>query len=58
MYKQELYNFLNDKNIQYEVTEHQAVFNMEELSQIDIPYPEADAKNLFVRDDKKKKLLI
>ncbi|MDH6457972.1 Ala-tRNA(Pro) deacylase [Fusobacterium sp. PH5-7] len=54
MYKQELYNFLNDKNIQYEVTEHQAVFNMEELSQIDIPYPEADAKNLFVRDDKKK----
>ena len=27
---------------------------MEELSQIDIPYPEADAKNLFVRDDKKR----
>lgn len=26
---------------------------MAELSQIDIPYPEADAKNLFLRDDKK-----
>ena len=27
---------------------------MAELSEIDIPYPEADAKNLFVRDDKKR----
>ena len=27
---------------------------MAELAGIDIPYPEADAKNLFVRDDKKR----
>ena len=27
---------------------------MEELKEIDIPYPEYDAKNLFVRDDKKR----
>ena len=27
---------------------------MEELSEIALPYPEADAKNLFVRDDKKR----
>ena len=27
---------------------------MAELSQIVIPYPESDAKNLFVRDDKKR----
>ena len=27
---------------------------MEELSQVEVPYPEADAKNLFVRDDKKR----
>lgn len=27
---------------------------MAELSEIDVPYPEADAKNLFVRDDKKR----
>ncbi len=40
--------------INFEVTEHKAVYNMEELSQIDIPYPECDAKNLFVRDDKKR----
>ena len=54
MNKQEIYNFLNDKNIWHEITEHKAVFNMAELSEIDIPYPEADAKNLFVRDDKKR----
>ena len=27
---------------------------MEELNDIDLPYPEADGKNLFVRDDKKR----
>ena len=54
MNKQEIYGYLNDKNISYEVTEHQAVFNMEQLSEIELPHPDADAKNLFVRDNKKK----
>ena len=53
MNKQEIYEYLTDRGISYEITEHQAVYNMEELSQIDMPYPEADAKNIFVRDDKK-----
>lgn len=53
MNKQEIYNFIKSKNIWYEITEHQAVFNMEELSNLELPYPEYDAKNLFVRDDKK-----
>lgn len=54
MNKQEIYEFLKSKNIQHEITEHVAVFNMAEVAQIDLPYPEADAKNLFVRDDKKR----
>ena len=54
MNKQEIYNYLKEQNIWHEVTEHKAVFNMEELAEVDIPYPEADAKNLFVRDDKKR----
>lgn len=54
MNKQEVYKYLDEKNIHYEVTEHEAVYNMAELSKIDIPYPEQDAKNLFVRDDKKR----
>ena len=40
--------------MQYEVTEHKAVFNMEELDCVELPYPGWDAKNLFVRDDKKR----
>ena len=54
MNKQEIYDFIKSKNIWYEVTEHKAVFNMDELSEIEILYPEYDAKNLFVRDDKKR----
>ena len=54
MATQEIYNYLKEKNISYEVTNHKAVYNMEEASEIDIPYPNQDAKNLFVRDDKKK----
>ncbi|MDO4287552.1 MAG: prolyl-tRNA synthetase associated domain-containing protein [Eubacterium sp.] len=54
MNKQEIYDFLTHRGIQYETTEHPAVYNMEELAQVDLPYPEADAKNLFVRDSKKK----
>lgn len=54
MNKQNVYDFLKSNGINFEVTEHKAVYNMEELSQIDIPYPECDAKNLFVRDDKKR----
>lgn len=47
MNKQEIYNYLKEQNIWHEVTEHKAVFNMEELAEVDIPYPEADAKNLL-----------
>ena len=54
MTKQETYELLTRAGIQYEITEHQAVFNMKELEEIEQPYPDCDAKNLFVRDDKKK----
>lgn len=52
MNKAETYEFLRAKNIPFETVEHEAVFNMEEMSKISLPHPEADAKNLFVRDDK------
>ena len=52
MNKQDIYNYLKENNIWHEITEHKAVYNMAELAEVDTPYPEADAKNLFVRDDK------
>ncbi|MFG6332390.1 MAG: prolyl-tRNA synthetase associated domain-containing protein [Lachnospiraceae bacterium] len=54
MNKQEIYDYLNSRGIRYEITEHGAVYNMEDLSSVALPYPEADAKNIFVRDDKKR----
>lgn len=54
MNKQEIYKFLNSKGIEYEVTEHEALYSMDEISNINLPYPEEDAKNLFLRDNKKK----
>lgn len=53
MNKTETYQYLTEHNIVYEVSEHKAVFNMEEAESLDLPYPECDAKNLFIRDDKK-----
>ena len=53
MNKAEIYRFLTEHKITYEVTEHEAVYSMDELSSVELPYPEWDAKNLFVRDDKK-----
>ena len=53
MNKQEIYDFIKEKNIWHEITEHPPVYNMEELAEVNLPYPEYDAKNLFVRDDKK-----
>ena len=53
MNKQEVYEFLQAQGVTYEVTEHKAVYNMDELAEVELLYPEADAKNLFVRDDKK-----
>lgn len=54
MNKEEIYQYLDSRGIVYEVTEHQAVYNMAQLDQVALPYPEDDAKNLFVRDDKKR----
>ena len=54
MNKDGICRLLTSMGISYELTEHKAVFNMEELNAVELPYPEWDAKNLFVRDDKKR----
>ena len=54
MNKSEIYQFLDEKHIWHQITEHPAVYNMEQLEQVTLPYPGCDAKNLFVRDDKRR----
>lgn len=55
MDKMEIYHYLSERNIAYETMEHKAVYNMEELAAVELPHSECYAKNLFVRDDKKRK---
>ena len=54
MNKNETLYYLDQHGIKYEIMEHQAVYNMAEMEKIALPHTEADAKNLFVRDDKKR----
>ena len=54
MNKSETLHYLDQLAIKYEIVEHPAVYNMAEMEKIALPHPEADAKNLFVRDDKKR----
>ena len=53
MNQAEVCRYLDDHGIPYEKMEHKAVYNMEEAEALRLPHPEWDAKNLFVRDDKK-----
>lgn len=54
MNKAEIYEFLKSNNIWHDITEHAAVYHMSDLSDTALPFPQSDAKNLFVRDDKKR----
>ncbi len=55
MTKESIYEFLKNKNIWYLVEEHKCIYNMDELKNVDLKYPEYDAKNVFLTDDKKSK---
>ena len=54
MNKQELYEFLDGRRISYLAVEHAPVYTVEEAEALQLPNPEAGAKNLFLRDDKKR----
>lgn len=53
--KEDIIRILEDKKIKYEIVEHKAVFTIDEMLECNLPHPEQIAKNLFIRDDKKRK---
>lgn len=53
MDKEELYALLDNRKIEYIRKDHKAVYNMEEVITLNLPYPEREAKNLFLKDDRK-----
>lgn len=46
---------LRSKGIGFEEAHHPPVFTIEEMLEQDLPHPESIAKNLFLRDDKKRR---
>lgn len=54
MNKENIYSFLKQNNIKFEVDEHIPVYNMEDLRKVSLKYPDYDGKNIFLRDDKKR----
>ncbi len=52
MKKPEILALLAEEGIAYEMDEHPAVYTMEEIRDVSLSYPEDDAKNLFVHDDR------
>lgn len=54
MNKTETLRYLDQHQIGYEKVDHLAIYNMLDLAKLHLPHPEADAKNLFICDDKKK----
>lgn len=53
MDKRQIYDYLREREIPYEAIEHKAVFTVDQAKALNLPNPEAGAKNLFLRDDKK-----
>ena len=54
MNKQEIYDFLKSKNIEFECFEHPEVHDMEDFVTHNVPNREIIGRNLFVRDQKKR----
>ena len=53
--KEDIVRMLDDSKIKYEIVEHKPVYTIDEMLECNLPHPEQIAKNLFVRDDKKRK---
>lgn len=58
MNKNEICALFERSGIAYELVDHPAVYTMEDLAAFFLPHPEAEAKNLFLRDDKWNFLLL
>ena len=54
MGKEAVLELLSSLQIHYEVISHKAVYTIDEMLALNFAHPECIAKNLFVRDDKKR----
>lgn len=54
MDKNDICRLLRQKAVPFDMFDHAAVYTIEEAAALNLPEPEAGAKNLFLRDDKKR----
>lgn len=52
--KDDVVKILEDNGIEYQMVTHKAVFTIDEMLECELPYENKIAKNLFIRDDKKR----
>ena len=52
--KPEVLEFLNERGVNYQHVEHEAVFTMETMAALNLPFGPEIVKNLFLCDDKKR----
>ena len=52
--KEDIYQLLKQENIPFEKVDHPAVYTSDEMKDLNLPNEDAVAKNLFIRDKKKK----
>lgn len=58
MNKQEILDYLKEKNVLHKVTEHKAVYNMEEVSQIDNSLSRSRRQKIFLSERIRKEIII
>jgi len=56
--RKKVFDTIVSMNISYDVIEHPAVYTIEEMDKLNIDSKNEVAKNLFVRDDKKKRYFL
>lgn len=54
MGKQEVVALLNERGVTFDMVEHEAVYTMEGMDELQLPFAQEVVKNLFLRDDKKR----
>lgn len=52
--KEDIMQLLNEKNIKYELVNHEAVYTMQDIDKLNIKGKGIEVKNLFLRDEKGK----
>ncbi|MCI8294239.1 MAG: prolyl-tRNA synthetase associated domain-containing protein [Hespellia sp.] len=56
--KRDIFRLLDNQGISYKLAAHEAVYTIDELDMLELENADSIAKNLFVRDDKKRQYFL